>query len=63
MCCIISSAEPPAPAGQNVVDKNIPTAAKEPSLQQTIADDGKVIKMECDPSRPHLNVSLKINLV
>jgi hypothetical protein len=40
MCCIFSSAEPPAPAGQNVVDENIPTAAKEPSLQQTIADDG-----------------------
>ncbi|CAB3995989.1 Hypothetical predicted protein [Paramuricea clavata] len=54
MCCIFSSAEPPAPAGQNVVDENIPTAAKEPSLQQTIADDGKVIKMECDPSRTTL---------
>ena len=44
MCCIFSSAEPPAPADQNDVDKNIPTAAKEPSLQQTIADDGKVHK-------------------
>jgi hypothetical protein len=44
MCCTFSSAEPPAPADQNGVDKNIPTAAKEPSLQQTIADDGKVHK-------------------
>ena len=59
MCCIFSSAEPPAPADQNDVDKNIPTAAKEPSLQQTIADDGKIIKMEFDPSRTTLKREFK----
>ena len=60
MCCIFSSAEPPAPAGQNFnVEENIPTAAKEPSLQQTIADDGKIIKMECDPSRTTLKREFK----
>ena len=51
------------PIGKVDVVKDIPTAAKKPSVHQTIANDGKIIKMECAPLGTMLKRELKVTLV
>ncbi len=54
------SVDPCAPEGNGNVKGDIPTAEKETSIHQTIADDGKIIKMECDPPRTTLKRELNL---
>ena len=51
------------PIGKVDVVKDIPTAAKKPSVHQTIANDGKIIKMDCAPLETMLKCEFKVNLV
>ena len=57
------SVGPSVPIGKVNVVKDIPTAVKNPSVHQTIADDGKIIKMDCAPSGTMLKRKLKVNSV
>ena len=57
------SVGPSVPIGKVDVVKDIPAAAKKPSVHQTIANDGKIMKMECAPLGTMLKRELKVNLV